>query len=1199
MKETKLLSACFLLFFSFLFSQFSLANDDLIIKLLKLPAPPPPNPILHKDYRNDRNQSFYDPTKPPSEDAPIADILDYWEYWSTASRDLYHPKPSKKVLERIKKEIRKNHELILRYLDLFSDDVDFVKEIYDEETAYGEADIWWQKTVKDWLVYNSNYFTSELFSLTQKTLKETEYYVEGINELKALAKVDWNQANLIIQRLITDNSKPGLQILAKWMLYRHSIEIGDEAEAERLREELKRIVADKSQKDGLRDLALDALLLEKEFPGRDEWYFSLMEDETLLGLKSGETSFTGLTTLIRISEPDKYTNKLLELLESDNKTIRSAAANLLINSHSKFDQKVLRALLPLLSQPDWIPDSKLKESLKRALIERLSEVKIPESVPALIILLRKEIKNLRKSGDDGIYFVSSIVYALGNQRDQRAIPILWEAFSNTSEYYTREGIVGAIFLCGGFSLKDQVDAVEKRLRYKPETLEDEVLRKPPEIQIKIMLGNYILYNKPQEISGELMLALFERIKSLKKEDPDLSMRMRRALLNLDISFLNKILLLELGENNIDVEGIIKLLAQRKEIREKYLNDLYSASTRNSFAEGISACIMENGYKQILEGENSQAKAALLACARLIRAELPINSIYAILKSENKLLFDAAIKYLETEDSPEARQIILSIYPEQAKILGANPFFGDAAPGELNELLSELFKTVFPPYSDLVYFNMQKSLKRLKEEERKLQEEVLQNGELLGIYSYNGNIVRIYKDRAIFTWRKNNDFYIERPLKAEEFERLKKYIAETKAESLPPFISSPEGEVAEISTKELLMLGKGGGRRVFLLTFYPDELEWNKNLSFFKRLESIFEDLRSKPGKLRYELQDYITNFEVLYYGQDLEIKGVWKKNNDLRVLVKDNSKLKELKKQDQEKILNSDNSDEDINSYNYESKIGLVYSWHSFENNGFKETVSPPDGFSFAPYDPFFNNFESSESWKGKTSSFSLFLFKEFEPSFKGWFVKKDLSSGKEEKLFSLDICSPGLESTIVVSSNGKWAWFCEKPQIYNLQTKKAINILIDYDEAHSIKPIAYISSLNKFLVVKAKYFESVYELEDDDSLDYEYESAYQIESIYLVDPITGSAQSIGQKGLPLLQQTWHPLQPFMNKTDEFWVAQPDKKNRKTTIGVFNVRNLTFKPLIQLPKIVFNSMNMWVDEQEKKAYIAHGGNLLRIKLPLP
>ncbi len=49
-------------------------------------------------------------------------------------------------------------------------------------------------------------------------------------------------------------------------------------------------------------------------------------------------------------------------------------------------------------------------------------------------------------------------------------------------------------------------------------------------------------------------------------------------------------------------------------------------------------------------------------------------------------------------------------------------------------------------------------------------------------------------------------------------------------------------------------------------------------------------------------------------------------------------------------------------------------------------------------------------------------------------------------------------------------------------------------------------------------------------------------------------------------------------------------------IGLYNTRIFAFKPLLKLPRIRFNSMDMWVDGPAGNAYIVYEGHLLVVPI---
>src|SRR5262249_2702191 len=99
----------------------------------------------------------------------------------------------------------------------------------------------------------------------------------------------------------------------------------------------------------------------------------------------------------------------------------------------------------------------------------------------------------------------------------------------------------------------------------------------------------------------------------------------------------------------------------------------------------------------------------------------------------------------------------------------------------------------------------------------------------------------------------------------------------------------------------------------------------------------------------------------------------------------------------------------------------------------------------------------------------------------------------------------------------------------------------------------------------------------------------------FFMDPETGAMQPARGEIQPILQQSYRRLQAA-DRPDEFWAAIPDDKKEETIVGLYNARALSFKPLQKIPRIAFNSMDMWVDEKENKIYLVYLGHLLSIPL---
>jgi HEAT repeat protein len=270
--------------------------------------------------------------------------MDYWNRQSNNYRELaYNPKPSPKNLDRIMEEIKKKPEKLTDFLNVLPDDeetADFVKRIYDaQQKSDDESSSDRNAAIQRWLTYHSKYFSDRLVQ-TAQNVRDTGEYVSNQDELLALAKVDWEKARPIVERLYNDPTNKVSQVLARWAFYKHALATDSFGDIDRYRDELKSVVEDKSATAGMRDLALDALVKEKDWNGRDDWYYSLLEDETLAELRVNGQLYTGLTTIIYYQPDDKYIEKMIELLKSSNVNVRSAAVRnlgLILNSNKSPD----------------------------------------------------------------------------------------------------------------------------------------------------------------------------------------------------------------------------------------------------------------------------------------------------------------------------------------------------------------------------------------------------------------------------------------------------------------------------------------------------------------------------------------------------------------------------------------------------------------------------------------------------------------------------------------------------------------------------------------------------------------------------------------------------------------------------------------------------------------------------------------------
>ena len=99
----------------------------------------------------------------------------------------------------------------------------------------------------------------------------------------------------------------------------------------------------------------------------------------------------------------------------------------------------------------------------------------------------------------------------------------------------------------------------------------------------------------------------------------------------------------------------------------------------------------------------------------------------------------------------------------------------------------------------------------------------------------------------------------------------------------------------------------------------------------------------------------------------------------------------------------------------------------------------------------------------------------------------------------------------------------------------------------------------------------------------------------FLLDPATGIARTVAGDFRPLRQTGTRFLQPT-EKPDEYWAAVPDEQKNHTQIGRYSVKDFSFKPVMVVPQLIFDSMTMWVDAGKAKVYVVYKGQLLRLPL---
>jgi len=608
--------------------------------------------------------------------------------------------------------------------------------------------------------------------------------VQGEDAMRLLATRDPSTARSVL-RVLRASGPSRVATLATGLLYGIAVEAGDEAAAEHLRRELQRIVEDRTAPGYSRDCAARALLTD-EWPGRDAWYLRLFRDPTLLRLRDGIFVFSPLRYPVA-SDPDTWIPRLAELVASEERAVHDQAVDQLVAFHldsARVD--ALRPLLPWLEDPTW---SSAGDRLR--LVQSVGLVGLRDAIPGLIQVVDNE--------DELADFAAE---SLGTLRAPEAVPALRAALSRLHRDSERRPVARALVACGGASVDEEVEALEalavqlstdegksayRQYRY---SLSDESALDP-----LVTLGD-VLRADDLEPSAELVDAVHQALPELAERDRAAAAELRVLVSHWPSAGPDRAGVQALAAGELGSEEIAALLRRREEVAEHAAPDLACLATGEGLTAGTAAILLGEAapVERILARGEPVTQVALLAAARLAGAALPVAVVGDLLAradpadDDEAAVARAAELYLEANDSPPARRLLLAAHPGEARILGRR-LLGD--PVESN---TEHFEAV----------------------EEELRQQVL---------AANQRGVEIYALLSASYWGSVGDFVIQvRPdrttasfagrrceLSPSALARLESFVAAHQVEDLGPL----ETGVDDGMQYEYLHLNRDGGRRIVM------------------------------------------------------------------------------------------------------------------------------------------------------------------------------------------------------------------------------------------------------------------------------------------------------------------------------------------------------------------------------------------------
>lgn len=1125
-------------------------SPDVLKQLLALPAPTPRHAGTLTPEATERQAEFFARANPPADDAPIEDLV---EYWARAVYDLHGRHLTDAVKQRLLDHCLSEPQVLPQLLNLLpkTDAVRTrIKELYDNDVKDERLGEEWRRDVKDWLVLNSAYFLDELIEMAQKAKDEKDGDVKNEEALGALAKQNWSAAEPMLRGLMA-SGQPLSNAVALSLFYRHAIDEKDLSGEERYRRDLQAIAANRNLPPYARHTAI-VTVSTSEWSGRDEWYIGLFQDQSLRELRDGNNtvSYAPLLPLYN-SDLDKWTPVVARLLKSDDINVRTAAADCLMMFPATDARKdVLLALVPWLSNEAWLkemPGHRLR------FIQTLGEVDVPESVPGLITLVDSDQSD---NGWQRAYAAKS----LARYKDPRAVPALKKILALEKDESLRQQILEGLLGSGGLSTAEQLQAVEAYASKL--TTEDgarEVTRNrsvsEEPLPLQLSIGRYLTILN--DVPESLVNAVLVRAESLASENPPVAKELLEIVHEWQGSQIDLDMIRRVANGSADAKMIEKLLLRKSKLHESLRPELQGLAAISGVAQGLGAVLLDDALLAdgILNSKDQAAKMGLLACSRLVQKPLPLALVGPLLNSKDPLLAFAAETYLLAEDSREARELLWRRHPNEAFITG-------------------WLETL--DYPTDVYTGIRKT-------EGKLRAEILEeNGpiEILAMISndeHQSTVLRIYRDKAVYTEYEDSSRYRERTVPKAEVSALKDFITTSDIADRGPMLEWCHHDCA---TTEFLAITKEKGRRVF----------GQARLSF-DELWTHFLPLGEGEGvKTHYKLEKEIKGLEVLYANDELTVNDVSQQGSELRVFVGrvPTDEEMELETVDYDALAEEEAAERLERRRREAEKEKARLSWRVWANNQLGAVTSQPDVYPVFDSVRFITDDEDESHPLEGTGRYLQVLTPDsviLAQDFGG--LWKQIAGGKPVRI------ADGLFASPIVTRDRKWIvlastdenWSTPNHIVrFNLQTGRLYRV--NLEPADDFHPVAFVASHNKVLLRRSKgpYAQIGKTGVGPERPEY-----------YLLDASTGESRLVTGEFEPL-QQTGNRTLQRTDKPDEFWAAVPDNEKNKTRVGRYNTKDFSFKPVMEIPHIAFDSMGMWVDATAAKIYVVYKGQLLRLPL---
>ena len=542
--------------------------------------------------------------------------------------------------------------------------------------------------------------------------------------------------------------------------------------------------------------------MSHNWPGRDDWFMALYLDPTLVGLRSGVMMLDPLRYAVK-ENPDRLVPRVMELLGHEKDTVHALAVRSLMGL-DRSDS--MHALLPWVRDSNWIRIKGPFADLNRSrLIERLGKTRVPGAAPELIHVL--------ETGESRDRAKAAIALA-SLYKSPEVVPALRKALVSPLRHEERMTIVRALASLDSLTVEEVVKGLDF-YAFMQRSEEDQTKLASAQVVISggeaiasMAIGILAVEEYPQlsdRLAAELATAMFSAATKHDQSMPIMAAYQRRVMAAWPDPTVMRWIVTEWSRGKVHGVVVHRVLELRKQYADKVRGELSALIPKGGELAGLAAVVLgdEAAVDSIVTGRDDRAQSAALAAARLVRHPIDVAKVAPHIRSENKQLALAAERYLESEDSAEAREVLYKHHEGEFLILGARENF------DPNRDPADVFEV-----------NERKLVERIQSDET-----LIEIHALMSYIDDEGGKQRL----TVIEVRENGAELIrsgtERNLTEAEWRDWSTLLAEQRILDLPPLIVQLKFKDHEYRgyQYEFLHLTRKRGRRLFMV--HPGFRDW--------------------------------------------------------------------------------------------------------------------------------------------------------------------------------------------------------------------------------------------------------------------------------------------------------------------------------------------------------------------------------------